>query len=374
MIFNSTLTINLDIIKNNVETVLSELPDGISLIPVLKANAYGLGLVEVAQVLNSHPRISHIGVAQVNEGIRLREHGITKPIMLLAGITHEQIHEAVTHKLEIPVHSIEMMHAIMRYCEEYEDANIPIHIKINTGFNRLGVKPGDELDQLLSLIRRTPNVIIRSTYTHPIEGEVFHSQTTYLQNLIYQEGLMQMEAKGINPGMMHFCNSGASEWFVEGYYDAIRIGRRLYMDSPDVSLRRDIPEPISWKASIVATHTLHAGESTGYNRAFIADETTDIAIVNVGYADGLLRYSYRDEIPVLVNGQRGKILAVCMDQCIINVTNIDCNVLDDVVFFGESQGVILTSSEVASHIHDEGCSLTTNITSRVHRQYIKNIE
>ncbi|AMC92918.1 hypothetical protein AOC36_02630 [Erysipelothrix larvae] len=367
---NSTLTIKKHILNENIHKIKAHLNPTTSILAVVKSNAYGFGLVEVAQVLQDEVDVTGFGVAHISEAIELREHGITKPIMLLAGMSEEGVELCVEHDIQILLHNLETLTWLDSFHGKHPQSTFRVNLKINTHFNRFGFKLGSELDTLIPLLKARPWLTINSTYSHPIEGEIAHSDLTIKQHTLYMDAIQTLKNAGINPGKLHFCNSGASEWFGEAHHDMVRLGRRLYMDSIFEDYRIGITEPMTWTATILERKHLNPHDTSGYNRAFTAITPTDIAIINVGYGDGLMLYKQSPLMPVMIHGQKAHVVAVCMDTAIVDVTGIDCNIGDRVVLFGTQDGHTLTSQEVAAVISDEGVSITTMLSNRVIREYI----
>lgn len=179
-------------------------------------------------------------------------------------------------------------------------------------------------------------------FSHFSTGETKESPTAYRQFQLYQQALAQLQAAGIDPLQKHMCNSGGSDWFRASFCNAVRIGRRLYMDNQAEPLTPGTPgavqEACSWRASVTNLRVVEAGDTVGYDAAWTAPRRTRVATVCVGYGDGLYYPLAEAGGPLLVGEQKARLLATCMDQCFVDVTDIPCRAGDEVTFFGQSSG------------------------------------
>ena len=341
---NSNLTINTKTLRNNINAIFSNL-DKATVIPVLKANAYGHGLVEIAKIVSQDKRIKRLAVAHISEAILLRENNITLPIMVLGSLQPEAFQLAKDYKIEVTIHNqLSLKNAL--------ELNLDYHLKIDSGLHRLGFKKED-LSQL-------PNIQPISTFSHFIDGLSVDSKLSYQQHQYFLDCLDILKDNDINPGFTHICDSGAYEWFEDAHHDAVRIGRALYMDNPlkdEDTRNKDVG---TWSASISQISTLEKNTPLGYNQNTYKKELI-VGILNVGYGDGTIR----KDMPVLVNGSLTKVLDSAMDQSYIDLSNINANINDTVEIFGEN----LSSNIYAKSINDEGCALTTSLSPRVKRIY-----
>jgi len=359
-VYSSGLYVDMNILRENVNTLARR---HASLIPVLKSDAYGLGLLPVAELLHQHPGVSMLAVAQVLEGIRLRQHGIQGPILVLGGTLPRQWPAAAAQKLTLAVTRPGMVTEL-----DALGVEIPVHLKIETGLNRTGIRPGEELAGVIAELKAAENVHLTGTYSHFADAEAKNRSRCAQQLDDFRKALQQLTEAGIHPGLRHMSNSAAAEWFPEAEMDAVRIGRGLYMDAQDDPLG-DIREVASWRAGIVGLQVLPAGTRLGYGSGIVLGRDTRVAMVNVGYGDGLNHQVARGG-PVLIGGQRARLLGCCMDQCFVDVGDIPCRVGSEVTLFGrDGMGNALSSQEVARLCNDEGCGLTAALGNRVARIY-----
>lgn len=359
-LYASTLYVEMNKIIENVNFLCRRHS---TVIPVLKSNAYGLGLVPVARAVTTCPRVGMVAVAQVLEGARLREGGVRGDILVLGGSLPSQWSAAAELGLTLAVTRPGMVAELGRLGKP-----IRVHLKIETGLNRTGIRPGGELAGVIGELRDASCVTLTGTYSHFAEAESRNRTRCLAQKAEFDRALAQLEAAGVQPGLRHMCNSAAAEWLTEGEYDAVRIGRGLYMDAQDCPLG-GIQEAASWRAAIVGLRELPGGTRLGYGSGIVLPDRMRVAVVNVGYGDGLNRQVAQGG-PVLISGRRARLLGCCMDQCFVDVGQIPCDVGSEVTLFGyDSLGNLLSSQEVARLCDDEGCGLTAALGDRVKRVY-----
>jgi len=380
---NSYLEVDLNIIKENLRTIRRQLPAHTQLIPVLKGNAYGFGAIPVAKALTEDGIVRTIAVAQVCEAAELRQAGITQDLLVLGAVPLRQLPQAVQYDVRLSVFDADTAAALEEEAAR-QGKQAGIHFKIETGLNRIGVRPGEPLEALLAFLKQCPHLKPEGVFSHFIDGEIPNCPTAAKQLALFREAVRQIEASGFDPGLRHISNSGASEWYHEADLDAVRIGRRLYMDSQAECLKRSgtaaddtaagqpaIREPGSWRTEITALHGVPAGESVGYNSLFTAKTFTRTAVIGVGYGDGLCTGLLKAGGYALIHGKKAPYLGMCMDQTILDVSGIDCAVGDEVTLFGRSSdGHLLSAQYVASLIGNEGVYLTDILGNRVERRYL----
>ena len=360
-LYSSALYVDMNILKENMH-ILSQRHKCV--IPVLKSDAYGLGLVPVARILEKSPAVRMMAVAQVLEGAALREAGIKTEILVLGGTLPRQWAAAAELGLTLTVTRPGMV-------TELESMGKPVnvHLKIETGLNRNGVRPGEELETVIEELKKSSYVNLTGTYSHFAAAEAKDVCRCRAQKIQFDQALTQLMEAGIQPGLRHMSNSAAAEWMHEAEYDAVRIGRGLYMDAQDHPAG-GIEEVSSWRAAIVGIRRYPAGTRLGYGQGVILEKDTRVAMVNVGYGDGL-NHQVAAGGPALVDGHTARFLGCCMDQSFLDVGDIPCDVGSEVTLFGyDSQGNCLPSQEVARLCNDEGCGLTAALGQRVARIYL----
>ena len=312
-------------------------------IPVLKANAYGIGLLPMADFLVNTMNVDVMAVAQTSEGVLLRQGGFRKAdIMLLGPAPQHAVIYAVENDLLLPIFNRENARwandAAVRLGKKAR-----VQLKIDTGMNRIGVRQGEDLAALLDFLKTLPALQIEGVFTHFVNATFTDDPQTPVAYAKFEKAVAQVKEAGFAPKYIHCCNTGATSWFKGDRISThVRPGS-LYMgyDSMDDGTNwLEVEEGISWRAFITNIHTVKAGESCGYCNHHVCDRDTVVATVDIGYADGLYRPMAQGGTGglCLVNDSRCKYLATSMDQTMVDVTGVDCKVGDQVTVFGFSLG------------------------------------
>ena len=365
---NSYLRIDTDRVRANVRTIIQSLPAGVKLIPVLKDDAYGMEMVGMARTLSVFPELDMLAVTHVSEGVTLRREGIRQDILVMGGVLPFQYAAALQNDLTLAVSRTGMLGELAVLCAE-QGRTLCVQIKIETGLHRIGVVPGREMDELIEELKAAePYIKVTGAFSHFAQAE--DEAVSQKQYDLFLKGVAQLEDAGIQIPMRHISGSESTELHPQYSLDAVRIGRRLYMDHP-VKPLGGIREAVSWRSYVTHVELRHAGDTLGYGGKFHLPADTLVATIGVGYGDGLNEALAACHAPVLVHGKRCPLLACCMDQSFVDVTGLDVQVGDEVTLFGcDREGNILSSQEVANLIGDnEGCGLTSALSSRVARLY-----
>lgn len=312
-------------------------------IPVLKANAYGIGLVPMADFLVNTMNCDVMAVAQTSEGVLLRQAGFRQvDIMLLGPAPRHALPYAVENNLLLPVFSRETA----LWADEAAAAlgkTARVQLKIDTGMNRIGVRQGAALEDLLAFLKTLEHLRVEGVFTHFVNATYTDDPQTPVAYAKFEQAVAQLRAAGFAPKYIHCCNTGATSWFKDDRISThVRPGS-LYMgyDSMDDGTNwLEVEEGISWRAFITNIHTVPAGESCGYCNHYVCRRDTVVATVDIGYADGLFRPLAQGGTGgvLLVNDTRCRYLATSMDQTMVDVTGVPCRVGDQVTVFGYSQG------------------------------------
>ena len=312
-------------------------------IPVLKANAYGIGLVPMADFLVNTMNCDVMAVAQTSEGVLLRQAGFRQAdIMLLGPAPWHALPYAVENDLLLPVFSRETA----LWADEAAAAlgkTARVQLKIDTGMNRIGVRQGAALEDLLAFLKTLEHLRVEGVFTHFVNATYTNDPQTPVAYAKFQQAVDQLQAAGFAPKYIHCCNTGATSWFKDDQISThVRPGS-LYMgyDSMDDGTNwLGVEECVSWRAFITNIHTVPAGESCGYCNHYVCHRDTVVATVDIGYADGLFRPLAQGGTGgvLLVNDTRCRYLATSMDQTMVDVTGVPCRVGDQVTVFGYSQG------------------------------------
>ena len=357
--------INLNAIRENYKIINEKITGGAKLCAVVKANAYGHGAVPVAMKA-LRAGAYYLAVATVGEGAELREAGITAPILVLGISPKTAADEIVYYDLTQGVADFSLAEAIDR-AAKLQGKRAKVHLKAETGMGRIGAFK-DDAPKIAEKIAALSNVELEGLYSHFAAADEKDKSFTRKQLEIFLDIAAKIEAKGINIKLKHIAESAAILEIPEAHLDMVRAGIIQYGLFPSKAVSHDAPlkEAMTLFARIAFLKTIQKGESVGYGREFTAERPTKIATLPIGYADGYIR-AYKDKGEVVVRGKRAKIAGrVCMDQVMIDVTDIEGVSEGDVVtlFGGE-----LPIDEAASFINTINYEVTCLIGSRVPRVY-----
>ncbi|MBW4686591.1 MAG: alanine racemase [Komarekiella atlantica HA4396-MV6] len=316
--------IDLGALSYNVQQLVQFLSPRTQLMAVVKADAYGHGAVTVAQtVLQSGA--SWLGVATVPEAIQLREGGIKAPIVIL-GATHtpEQIHAIAHWKLQPTLCSPKQALVFSNILEEMNyDSPVPVHIKLDTGMSRLGTN-WQQASEFVQLVQRLPHLSIASIYSHLATADSLDTTVMKEQHRRFEEAIAHIKAIGIQPPCLHLANSAAALTDPALHYDIIRAGLAIYGLYPAPHLQNviNLKPVLQLNARITQVKTISPGTGVSYNHQFIAPHELRLAVVGIGYADGVPR-SLSNKMQVLIRGQRvSQIGTITMDQLMLDVSAI----------------------------------------------------
>ena len=361
--YNSCLMTDLSLLRENVRSIRRTLSPETEIIPVLKDDAYGLGLVPVAKALEEENCVRRFAVAHVSEGLLLREVGIRRNILVIGLPLPSQLVPAAEAGLTLTVGRLGLIPLLKRM-----ERPIRVQLKLDVGLHRIGIRP-EELDDLIRELRDAgEQVIVEGVFSHfsaAKEDGAYRAQYE-----AFLRGVRYLEDAGVPVPMRHICDSAASELFPQSALDAVSLGRRLYMDHPTMPTGT-VREVVTWRAYISDIRERSAGDALGYGGDYILPKNARIAALSVGYGDGLDPRMGKLRAPVLIGGKRCPVLAVFMDQALVDVSDTDCEIGDAVTVFGyDGKGGFLSSQELALLIGaNEGCGLTAALSSRVKRVY-----
>lgn len=356
----TVLEINLSAMQHNLQYYRALLPPHVKMMAMVKAFSYGSGSFEVANLLQFN-KVDYLAVAFADEGVELRQHGIDLPIMVLS--PDEQVFEhIVIYDLEPELYSFRILHAFTAFLQSKNCKRYPVHIKIDTGMHRLGFLP-DEMSTLTTFLLATDTIRIQSVFSHLVaSGDAQYDDFTAQQLALFSALATSLEQELGYSFMKHIANtSGIARW-PSAFQDMVRLGIGLYgVDSAHM----DLPlEPVNQlKTTITQIKKLKAGETVGYDRQGILHRDGKVATVKIGYADGYSRRFGNGVGKMLVNGHLAPTIGnICMDMCMLDVTDIPANEEDEVIVFPDL-------AEAAASIGTIPYELLVNISSRVKRVY-----
>ena len=359
----TVLEINLDALTNNLNFYRSRLSTGTKLMVMVKAFAYGSGSQEVANLLQYH-RVDYLAVAYADEGVVLRENGITIPVMVM-NAAPANFAQLTRHHLEPEIYSIAQLKSWLNFIDN-EDKPAPVHLKLDTGMHRLGFEPND-LDQLITIIKSRPGLKVASIFTHLAgSDEVLHNEFSHQQACNFKEMTSKIMAQtGIRP-LLHILNSPGIIRFPEYHFDMVRLGIGLYGVEVNKMFQQQLIPISTLKTTISQIKQLKKGESVGYGRKGVAKSDITIATIAIGYADGFNRKFSNGKGHVLVSGREAPVIGnVCMDMTMIDITGIQAEEGDEVIIFGKDRPI----SALAAEIDTIPYEILTNVSERVKRVF-----
>jgi len=362
-------TINLAALAHNLSCIKRYLSPGCEVMAVVKANAYGHGAVEIAQAL-ARQDIGRLAVASLDEGIALRQAGLSASIVVLGALFEEQVSDLVAHKLTPVVSDGGIIPALAKAACSHP-APYPIHVKVETGMGRLGFSPEELFSLLDNPILGSP-LQVEGMMTHLADADGADSAFTERQLGAFRTILEQIRQGGLTLPLVHTANSAAIVRFPEAHFSLVRPGIMLYgyHTLPATIPASDLRPVLSLQTRIVQLRTIPRGGTVSYNGTFVAARPTRIAVLPIGYADGYSRrLSHRGS--VLIQGRRAPIVGlVCMDMIMVDVTDLaPVQVGEIVTLIGQQGGESIWADEVADWIGTIPYEVLCGIGSRVPRLY-----
>src|SRR5579862_5948438 len=371
--------VSLGAIARNLRTVRKHVGPKTQILAVVKSNAYGMGAVPVARALEK-AGAEQFGVTCANEGVELREAKIRKPILVLTGFWPGEEKRFIEHRLTPAVIRLEDVKSFERAAKAARlKSRARFHLKINTGMNRLGILPS-ELDAFAAALADSPHLQLEGTFTHFASAEDCTARQTVDQEELFRQCLERMRGMGIDPGIVHMANSGAICARPSTWANMVRPGAILYgyyqsFDPPDkgqeIRDRLQVEPSLSLRAKIITLRDLPAGQPVGYSARFVTQQPSRIAVINAGYADGILRQRTNRGC-ALLHGRRVPLVgAISMDLTTLDVTGVPEAQLGDVVtLYGRDGHGEIKVSDVAAEIGTVTSDLLCALGKRVPRYYV----
>lgn len=370
--------ISLKAILHNLGVVRRHIGAKRGILAVVKSNAYGLGGVPVAKALEK-AGVDWFGVTSSSEGIELREAGVRKRILILTGFWPGEEEWLIENRLTPTVIRVEDVAHLERAAKSARKKSWPFHLKINTGMNRLGISPS-EIDAFANELSRSKHIQLEGTFTHLASSDNFLSQQSEEQERVFRDCLDRLRACGVAPGIVHMANSAAICARPTTRFDMVRPGAILYgyyqsfePASMIDQIRKRLPlEPcLSLRARIISLHDVPAGQPVGYSARFITAGPSRIAVINAGYADGVVRHRTNHGCAI-VRGRRVPLVGtISMDLTMVDVTSVPNVELGDIVtIYGKDGDAEIRVSDVAREIQTVTSELLCGVGRRVARYYL----
>lgn len=331
--------VNLDAIAHNIREIRKIVSKDSKIMAVVKADAYGHGFLEVTRTLLENGA-DRLAVAVLQEGKQLRSRGVTVPILILGASGEETVEDLINFDITPSVFTYEFAKALSYEAEKKEKIT-KIHIKIDTGMSRIGFLAGDNNEEIVGeilKISKLPYIEIEGIFSHFAASDEFDKSYTLMQYKRFTDVCDKLKERGLDIPIKHICNSAGIMMYPEMHLDMVRPGVILYgmypSDEVDRSKLNLIPA-MTLKSTVTHVKTVEAGRGVSYGREYITDGVTKIATVPIGYADGYLRKLAKEGKMIVNNVKVPVIGRICMDQCMIDVTNVNnIDRGDEVIIFG----------------------------------------
>jgi alanine racemase len=363
----TVLEVNLDSVVKNYNYFRQHLPTSTGLVAMVKASGYGAGSYEIAKTLQAQGA-AYLAVAVLDEGIDLRKAGITMPIMVMNPkvVNYKSM---FTFHLEPEIYSIAMLKDVIREAEKYGVENYPVHIKLDTGMHRMGFLES-ELEHVMEILNAQNHVVAASVFSHLATADCPDMDDYTLMQLQCFDRLTDyMQSRYPRKIKRHVLNSAGIIRFPQYHYDMARLGIGLYgANTLPPEIERPLAVVSTLRTVIIAIREWDEGESVGYARRGMLGRKSRIATIPIGYADGMNRRFGNGRSRVYINGQYAPTAGnICMDACMIDVTDVPCKEGDIVEIFGENVSV----QELADVLETIPYEVLTSVSPRVKRVYFR---
>jgi alanine racemase len=364
------LEVNLARLRQNYRVIAGRVSPA-RVMPVLKANAYGHGLVPVARMLEREQPFA-LAVAYLEEALRLREAGVRTPVLVLGGLVGAQIPRFLEHDLTLTASSVDKLLAIEE-CAGAKGVKARVHLKVDTGMERIGTH-WYSAERLLEASLRVRNVEVEGIFTHFANADAPDLTHARLQMERFQDVLRFYQKRSLPTPLRHIANSGAILQMPESYLDIVRPGILLFGSSPipELPLTLEVKQALRWLTQVVFFKVVNAGNPVSYGSSWSPDADTRIITLPVGYGDGYMR-AMSGRAEVIVRGARVPVVGrICMDQIMVDIGGGTAYNGDEVVLLGDSavSGASIRIEELAVWANTIPHEILTNINTRVPRIYV----
>ncbi len=368
MFYRTEAAVDLDAVDYNFENTRKKIPQGVKLLCVIKADAYGHGAVALARHLEN--KCDFYGVACIEEAIELKKAGIKTPVLILGWVAPEAFKEIVKYDIRIPIFHYKDAKALSDEAVR-QGKTAPFHFCADTGMSRIGFQVSEESADLCAKILKLPNIKAEGLFSHFATADETDLSKAKAQREKFKEFAAMLEARGISIPIKHINNSAGIMNFDE-YFDMCRMGIILYGLYPSGEVDKSllsIKPCMQWTTHISHIKTLEPGREISYGGTYKTTKETRVATIPVGYADGYPRcLSNRGK--VIINGKFAPIIGrVCMDQFMVDISDIEAKIEDKVTLVGTNGGLTLSMEYVSEAAYSFNYELPCRIARRVPRTY-----
>ena len=366
--------INLDRLKHNISSLKSIIKPETSILAVVKANGYGHGLLQIAKCA-AQCGVDWLGVALPEEGMELREHGVSLPILVLGDISEDQCETVIKYNLTQAVPSLDTAR-FLNDIAQHTAKRVGVHLKLDTGMGRIGLHTINDLKTAIREIQSMEGITIEGAFTHLAAADEDNPDYT-IEQLNRLQGMLRIICEaGFQLNWVHASNSAGMLMFPKTHYNMVRCGISMYGYYPSSYIEEQVNISLlpilQWETRIVYIKDLAPGSSVSYGRSYIASSSRRVATLPVGYADGYNRL-LGNRASVLIHGKRAPVIGrVCMDQIMVDISYIpEASVGDQAVLIGEQKTEKITADELANLCGTISYEILTSISERVPRLYQK---
>ena len=367
--------IDLDAIAHNIALVKKKIPEETKLMLIIKADAYGHGAVPIAK--NFEKEADYFGVAEMHEALELRRAGIQKPILILGYTSPHLFETALMNDITLTVFQYETIQALSEEAVRL-GKTAHVHFGVDTGMSRIGFRVTEEEAAKAVKAAHFPNISLEGVFSHFALADAFNKLPSIEQRKLFDRFISMLEENGVHVPICHLNNSAGILSF-DRYYDMVREGIILYGLYPSEDIREELDGGFDFRPAMeLITHishikTLEAHHGISYGHTFVTDKDMRIATIPVGYADGYPR-ALSNKGNVLIHGKRCPILGrVCMDQMMVDITDIpEAKLEDKVTLVGRDGEEFISAEEVADASYSFNYEFVCGIARRVPRIYVKN--
>ncbi len=373
LITPSFAEINLDNLKYNIDRIKQIINRDTLFMAVIKADAYGHGAIEVTRVCINNG-INRFSVATLSEAIELRKVYPHIEILILGYTPKELTEYLIDYNITQSVHSLEQAEYFNKVAES-KNKKLKVHINIDTGMHRLGFQCTEQSVDSIEEIYNMQGIEIEGIFTHFATADISDKSYTIEQANKFSNMVYRLKKRSVYIPIKHVSNSAATMDLPELDYDMVRVGIILYGLYPSDEVKKeliDLREVMSLKTRISNVKRMDENLSIGYGRKYITDKKTNIATIPIGYADGFSRL-YSSKAKCIVKGVKKNIVGnICMDQCMVDIDDIEVRVGDEVTLIGTEKGEVISIDEVAAYVGTINYEIVCTLGRRVPRVYIEN--
>ncbi|MBX3164089.1 MAG: bifunctional UDP-N-acetylmuramoyl-tripeptide:D-alanyl-D-alanine ligase/alanine racemase [Bacteroidetes bacterium] len=364
---DTVFEINLNKLTNNVNYYRSLISSDVKLMCMVKAMGYGSGSVEIAKTLQ-HIGVNYLAVAYADEGVELRQAQIHLPVMVM-NPEEDALEDIINYRLEPEIYNFKMLHSFVNRLDTLGITEpFPVHIKIDTGMHRLGFEE-NEFEKLVSELKKFPQLKVQSIFSHLAGSDNPDlDDFTNEQIRIFEKAFLLIEKTLGYTVIKHICNSAGISRLKNAHYNMVRLGIGMYGIGVNSAEQAKLENVGVLKTRISQIKHVHKNDTVSYNRSGKIEKETSVATLPIGYADGFSRALGNGKHGVYIKGKFCKILGtVCMDMCMVDITNVDCNEGDEVIIFENA----VQLSEIAQALNTITYEVLTNVSGRVKRVYVQ---